>query len=893
MGPDLENPDRSDTPGLDTPGDLDSLAPLALTFDDVLLLPQDTDVVPSEVDTTSRLTREISVAVPLVSAAMDTVTEARMAIAMARQGGIGVLHRNLSIEDQAHQVDLVKRSEAGMVTDPVTITPDATIAELDRLCGLYRVSGLPVVDEQRILLGIITNRDLLFVPAAEFETRTVRELMTPMPLVTAPVGISSGDAAALLAKHKIEKLPLVDGAGRLAGLITVKDFVKTEQYPHATKDGESRLRVAAAVGFFGDAWERATALVEAGVDVLVPDTANGQARLMLDMVRRLKSDPATRHVQVLGGNVATRAGAQALVDAGVDGVKAGIGPGCFGAGTRILMADATYRNIEDVRAGDRVINKDGRPVTVVKAWCTGVRTVLSLRHTQAGRPTLVTPDHRFWVGDLATMSPSTVAGKGYAKALMSDTRLGKEKVGWREIGEVDRAVALTPRFIDFELPEHIAIDLSQFAIRPSRLAGYHTDIKDSYDLGFLFGTFLGDGHAFLNIVRNSQVGNVSWSFGPAEEDLARRLAEVVHRVTGKEPSVTKVRNCWIVRLYSLQWARLLAEFGKRADKHLPVEYLCRNPEYLEGLRDGLLVSDGHVEPGGRECFRNTSPRLVELWGVLTLLVRGSFPSVAMAPGSAGGLVADEESCRESYRSRLDTSHRKRHLGDLQCVKILAREAVAVAIPVYDLEVDCDTHSFIADNVAVHNSICTTRVVAGVGVPQITAIHEVAKACRPAGVPIVGDGGLQYSGDIAKAIVAGADAVMLGSLLAGCDESPGDLVFVNGKQYKAYRGMGSLGAMASRGRVSYSKDRYFQADVGTDDKIVPEGIEGQVPYRGPLSAVAHQLVGGLHQSMFYVGAHTIPDLQRRGRFVRITSAGLKESHPHDIQMTVEAPNYQGS
>ena len=289
-----------------TTDDSAQLAPLALTFDDVLLLPGETDVIPSEVDTTSRLTREISVAVPLLSAAMDTVTEARMAIAMAREGGIGVLHRNLSIEDQAHQVDLVKRSEAGMVNDPVTIAPDATLAELDALCGTYRVSGLPVVDEDRRLLGIITNRDLLFVPAEDFASRTVRELMTPMPLVTAPVGISSADAAALLAKHKIEKLPLLDPAGRLAGLITVKDFVKTEKHPLATKDGESRLRVAAAIGFFGDSWERATALVEAGVDVIVPDTANGQARLMLDMVRRLKADPATRHVQVLGGNVATR-----------------------------------------------------------------------------------------------------------------------------------------------------------------------------------------------------------------------------------------------------------------------------------------------------------------------------------------------------------------------------------------------------------------------------------------------------------------------------------------------------------------------------------------------------------------------------------------------------------
>jgi IMP dehydrogenase len=495
--------------------DRDLLAPLGLTYDDVLLLPGETDVIPSEVDTTTRLTREISLRVPLVSSAMDTVTESRMAIAMARQGGIGVLHRNLSIEDQAYQVDLVKRTQTGIISNPVTITADATLEDLDEKCGQYRVSGLPVVDADNRLLGIITNRDLRFTPVAEWATTKVDEVMTPMPLVTAPVGISREDATTLLRQHKRERLPIVDDRGRLAGLITVKDFVKSEQFPLASKDDHGRLLVAAAVGYFGDSWERATTLVDAGVDVLVPDVANGHARLMLDFVRRLKSDPATRHVQVLAGNVATRDGAQALVDAGVDGVKVGVGPG---------------------------------------------------------------------------------------------------------------------------------------------------------------------------------------------------------------------------------------------------------------------------------------------------------------------------------------------------------------------------------------SICTTRVVAGVGVPQVTAIHEASLACRPAGVPLVGDGGLQYSGDVAKALVAGADSVMIGSLFAGCEESPGDLVLMNGKQFKAYRGMGSLSAMASRGKKSFSRDRYFQADVTSDDKIVPEGIEGQVPYRGPVSAVASQLIGGLHQSMFYVGARTVPELQRRGRFVRITSAGLKESHPHDIQSIVEAPNY---
>src|SRR6478735_3594197 len=254
---------------------------IGLTYDDVMLLPGHTDVIPSEADTSTRLTKRISIATPLLSSAMDTVTESRMAVAMARQGGIGIIHRNLSIEDQAAHVDKVKRSESGMITNPVTTTPDATVEQLDALCGQYRVSGLPVVEPDGTLVGIITNRDLRFVNPADFAERRVFEIMTPMPLVTAPIGIARDDAAALLAKHKIEKLPLIDAEGRLGGLITVKDFVKTEQYPGATKDGEGRLRVGAAIGFFGDAWARATALAEAGVDVLVADTANGHARLLL------------------------------------------------------------------------------------------------------------------------------------------------------------------------------------------------------------------------------------------------------------------------------------------------------------------------------------------------------------------------------------------------------------------------------------------------------------------------------------------------------------------------------------------------------------------------------------------------------------------------------------
>lgn len=488
-----------------------------LTYDDVLLLPAHTDVIPSEADTSSQLTRNVRLGVPVLSAAMDTVTETRMAIAMARNGGMGILHRNLAISDQADMVDRVKRSEAGMITNPVTTTADATVAEVDALCGEYRVSGLPVVDDKGILVGIITNRDMRFIDSAKAATTKVGDAMTRMPLITGKQGITREEAQRLFQKHRIEKLPLVDDSGKLTGLITVKDFDKVEQYPNATKDAAGRLRVGAAVGFFGDAWERAGALLEAGVDVLVVDTANGDSRGVLDIISKIKKDSAFVGVDVIGGNVATYAGAKALVEAGADAVKVGVGPG---------------------------------------------------------------------------------------------------------------------------------------------------------------------------------------------------------------------------------------------------------------------------------------------------------------------------------------------------------------------------------------SICTTRVIAGVGVPQVTAIYEAAKAATPAGVPVIADGGLQYSGDIAKALVAGASTVMVGSLLAGTDESPGDLVFIGGKQFKSYRGMGSLGALQTRGeRTSYSKDRYFQADVPSNEKLIPEGIEGQVPYRGPVGNVLYQLVGGLRQSMFYTGSRTITELKERGNFVKITAAGLKESHPHDIQMVVEAPNYR--
>jgi IMP dehydrogenase len=357
---------------------------VGLTYDDVMLLPGHTDVIPSEAETASRLTRRISVAAPLISSAMDTVTESRMAIAMARQGGFGVLHRNLSIQDQADQVDQVKRSESGMITNPVTTTPDATVAEVDALCGQFRVSGLPVIENDGTLVGIVTNRDMRFVSPFEKATTLVRDVMTSNGLITAPVGINADGAVALLAQHRIEKLPIVDADNKLRGLITVKDFDKSEKYPNATKDAEGRLRVGAAIGFFGDAWQRAGQLRDAGVDVIVVDTANGDSSGVLEIIRRLKNDSAFDAVDIIGGNVATRSGAQALIDAGADAIKVGVGPGSICttrvvAGVGVPQVTAVYEaSLAAREVGVPVIADGGLQYSgdIAKALVAGADTVM-------------------------------------------------------------------------------------------------------------------------------------------------------------------------------------------------------------------------------------------------------------------------------------------------------------------------------------------------------------------------------------------------------------------------------------------------------------------------------------------------------------------------------------
>jgi len=855
----------------------------ALTYDDVLLLPAYSEVLPRDCDPGTQLTPSIRLHLPLISAAMDTVTEADMAIALAQAGGLGIVHKNMSIHKQAEQVRRVKRSESALIQDPFTLPPSATLADARQLMRKHNIGGIPVVEADRRLVGILTSRDLRFEKDFEAPVTTV---MVPLArLVTAPAGIDQTAAENMLQDSKVDKLPLVDADGRLTGLMTYKDIRKRRRSPQASKDGQGRLRVGAAVGVTADLLQRVAALVEAGVDIISIDTAHGHSKGVLDAVRMLKQAYPT--LDIMAGNVATAAGARALADAGAEVVKVGVGPGCFAAGTRVLLANGTYQNIELVRAGDRVLNMHGQPVTVLKAWCTGVREVMAVRHAHSLEETLVTPDHQFWVGDLSTVNAEAVASKGYANILEKPTRLGESELRWQEVGEAGPRTFLLPRHLALEWPAHFTDELANYAVRPLSPARYQPIITDSYETGYVFGTFLGDGHAFLNTDGKSEIGHVSWYFAAHETPIAQKLQRCLAQVVGFAGNevVSKKGNLLNIHLYSLPWARLLARFGKREAKHLPTEYLCDNPDYLRGLRDGLLDSDGHIAADGRLCFHNTAKPLVELFALLTFLLEGSFPNLHAEAGSMGGLQGTcDENCLTSYRARLNVTHAKRQTEHYNVVKVLGQRRLHTTLPVYDIEVDCPTHSFIADNAIVHNSICTTRIIAGIGVPQLSAVLEAARGVAGTGATIVADGGIKFSGDIVKALAGGAAAVMVGSLLAGTEEAPGELIIYEGRKYKSYRGMGSVEAMEDG-----SKDRYFQDAEDDVKKLVPEGIVGRVPFKGGVGEVLYQMAGGLRAGMGYVGAPNLAALQA-AQFVRITGAGLRESHPHDVQITREAPNY---
>lgn len=832
----------------------------ALTFDDVLLIPAHSLVVPKDTDLRTQLTRTIRLNIPLVSAAMDTVTEARLAIAMAQEGGMGIIHKNMSIEQQAQQVRLVKKYESGVISDPITVSPDTTIRDVLAITRANNISGVPVVSEHE-LLGIVTSRDLRFEPRMDVP---VAAIMTPKErLVTVQEGANREQVQQLLHKHRIEKVLVVNEHFALRGMITVKDIQKSTDFPNACKDERGRLRVGAAVGVGTGTEERVAALVGAGVDVVVVDTAHGHSQGVLNRVNWIKQHYP--EVQVIGGNIATAEAAKALMEAGADGVKVGIGPGCFAAGTRVLMANACYKNIEDIRPGDRVINQHGQPVNVVKAWCTGIREVMQIRHTGSFWGTLATPDHRYLVAD-HQLAATTTQHQNEAR-IRCASQTHSQHVGWLPIGELTQQQGLFPARIAFELPPTLPLRLQ--ALVPNKDAYYM--------LGYLLGSYLGSGRLYPD----ANCPRISWRIEPLRQHSIDELRRCIATLTGSHAAITYHQDGYIsVSFDSLPFTQLVQEFGKPAQRHLPSEFLCADQTYLQGLQHGLLESSGRAYQDGRHHFSHVSSQVVELFNTLAILLDHTLPLTCIKTSTVG--LQSEE----SYHASLIAQHATTGEEAYQRMQFLTWHKLNLSLPVYDIEVDCPTHSFIADNAIVHNSICTTRIVAGVGVPQITAIANVKNALEGTGVPMIADGGVRYSGDLAKAIAAGANCVMLGGLFAGTEEAPGEVELYQGRSYKSYRGMGSLGAMQQG-----SSDRYFQESESAVEKYVPEGIEGRVPYKGTIVAIIHQLMGGLRSSMGYVGCFNIHEMRNKPSFVRVTNAGMRESHVHDVAITKEAPNYR--
>ncbi len=841
-----------------------------LTYNDVLLVPKRTPLQSrSEADLHTLFTKNIPLNIPLVSSNMASVTEHKMAIAMARNGGLGVIHQFGTIEEQVEEVRKVKKSTSYVIEHPLTVQEHITLGHAVETMKSAGVTSLLVLQGEE-LVGIFTSRDYLFETDMK---KRICDVMTPKEtLVTAPYGISLDEAKVILHMHRIEKLPLLQ-QGRLLGLITTKDIMKIESWPYANRDTKGRLRVGAAVGV-KDTLERAEALIAAGVDVLVLDIAHAHSDLALQRIRELK---ANFSIDVMAGNIATAEAAKDLIEAGADGLKVGIGPGCFAAGTRILMANALYKNIEEVKEGDRVINMHGKAVSVKRAFCTGIRNVTKMRNSIFYETTYLTPDHTLFVGDLNTVSVETLQSRGYAMLLevQSKTQPKSSKYKWKAVADLKQDVLLMPRHITFDLKKDFEIVLKKRSAGNWRTGySYAPDVKmtASYDLGYIFGTFLGDGHAHVATHKGSTIGAVGWTFNVSEEEIAQKVVDSVSRVFHKECHLKKKENVIEVFFYYKPFADFLKEFGKRDCKGLPPVYLVQNKDYLQGLFDGLVDSDGHIEKGGRITFTNTSRKLIELFGVLNYLLTGVFSNAQKKEvgGSAFYLPPNLENFKSAYVSRVNTSGLKRLTKDYQAVKLLECEETNLSLKVYDLEIDCPTHSFIANNMIVHNSMCTTRVMSGSGMPQLTAVMDVYSIAKQFGVPVCADGGLKYPGDITKALAAGATSIFSGSFFAGTDEAPGFVIMKDGKRYKRYMGSASYDSNHERKENQEGKKIKEKLDVFV------EGVATLVDYKGPVEEVIKAVLKGLQSGLSYAGAYTIPEMQEKAEFIHITPNGWEES-----------------
>ncbi|KKN66613.1 hypothetical protein LCGC14_0469480 [marine sediment metagenome] len=657
---------------------------------------------------------------------------------------------------------------------------------------------------------------------------------------------------------------------------------------------------ACSVGVNKEDKIRAVELCLAGCNIICVDVAHGDHKLALDMVEYLAK--TYQDALLIAGNVATGAGAMRLYNAGADVIKAGIGPGCHTAGTRILMSNGTYKNIEDIQPGDRVINKNGNPVTVLQSFYSGIRLVNKLRHTLFYKPTYVTPDHKHWVGDLESVSKATLQSRGYTKCLLKNTRLGHSKYKWKKLENANKACLLMPKNINFELEEYFDIKIKKRAKGNGTKKSpfkYEIDsvLEPSYNCGYIFGTFLGDGHAMQANNGKTDIGAVHWYFGKNEWKTADKLRLAIRKALKKELTITIKENIIQCSLYYKPLADYLASFGKRQEKHLPPELIVNNKTYLKGLHDGLIDSDGHIESCGRKRFTNTSPRLIELFNIVSYLITGIFPNNEKTrEPSVGGLKnANIENCSPLFRASILKSGEKRLTNNHQIAKILENETTQLQALTYDIGVDCETHSFIANNAIVHNSLCSTRIETGNGVPQMTALFDVFTAsCRvdekdlekvkqwyaqqPLGsnvgpadfkarvemlrqkgnrkFKIIADGGLRQGGDVVKALCF-SDAVMLGSILAGTDEAPGEIVTINGVPHKAYEGS------------------------STHKTSNVEGVKALVQCKGPARNIINRIMDGVRSGLSYQGCKDLEELKKDPEFIQVTNAGLVESHPHNV------------
>jgi len=716
----------------------------------------------------------------------------------------------------------------------------------------------------------LTYDDILLIPQySEIESRSKIDLSVQLSK-----GIKLKIPIVPANMKTITSYDMAEEIFNLKGMAVVHRFMPIEdQIELATKLVNRNIAsnpldyVGFSVGVKPEDYDNLHKLIKAGVKIICIDIAHGDSLMCVNMIKYIASKYP--NVFLIAGNVATYDGTMRLFEAGADMVKVGIGPGCFAAGTRILMSNGLYKNIENIIPGDYVINKNGKSVKVLASFPTGTKNVVKLKNNSFYNDTYVTTDHQFWVGDLSSVSDNTLSSSGYAKILdrKSKTIPKQSKYKWKRISDAQNDVLLFPKNINFTMPETFNLSLNK-RDAGNCVTGYFysedVQIVPNYDSGYLFGTFLGNGCASCTVTKGSHSGMVSWYFGKEEIDIANKVVKSIKSIFNKDAIIVETKNTIDVKFYYKPLADFLLTFDKKENKHLPANLFVNNKKYLTGLYDGLLDSDGHYATDGRKSVTSTSIKIIELFNVIHFMLNGHLPNNTFIGKRIGGLKGcNIDNMNEAYLSRTLKSGEKRLTDDYQIVKILKYEELNMEIPVYDITVDCCTHSFIANNMIVHNSLCTTRIETGNGVPQLTAImhaysakvefeHKTNKKAF-----IMADGGVKNSGDCVKALCY-SDLVMAGNLFSGTDETPGTILTIDGMQYKEY--VGSSTHKTSR----------------------IEGVAALVPTKGPVRNIVKRLCEGLQSGMAYQGVSNLSDLKIEHRMARITNAGLVESYPHDVR-----------